>query len=98
MRTVNYRPTNLIGPQLRKLRYQQRLSQAALVIKCQMKGWNLSRQALSKIEAKIRSVTDYELIGLAMALNVPFELLLPPRNTLDTEFKKWLKATAKEED
>ncbi len=90
MRTLAYRPTNLIGPQVRKFRIQRGLSQNALAVKCQLTGWNLSRQALAKIESKIRSVTDYEVIGLAAALEVPFELLFPARSSLQKGFKQWV--------
>lgn len=37
---------------------------------CQLLGWDLTRSTLSKIEACLRCVTDYEVILLAHALKV----------------------------
>ena len=70
-------PLNVIGPHLRRLRRQARLSQAALVARCQIAGYDLSRESLAKIEGKGRSVTDAEVLFLAEALRVPFNLLFP---------------------
>ena len=49
---------NVIGPQLRKLRYQQNITQEAMAARCGVLGWDLSRGTLSKIEAQLRCVTD----------------------------------------
>ncbi len=61
---------NIIGTQVRKLRYQQGLTQEALAARCGVLGWDLSRGTLSKIEAQLRCVTDVELEFLAKALRV----------------------------
>jgi len=61
---------NVIGPQLRKLRYQQNITQEAMAARCGVLGWDLSRGTLSKIEAQLRCVTDAELEILAKALKV----------------------------
>lgn len=68
---------NIVGPQVRQLRYQQDLTQAMLSARCEVLGWNLSRGTLSKIEARLRCVTDEELLILAKALNVPVQNLYP---------------------
>ena len=70
-------PLNLVGPQLRRLRRQARLSQAALVARCQVCGYDISRESLAKIEGRARSVTDAEILFLAEALRVSFALLFP---------------------
>ena len=70
-------PLNVIGPQLRRLRRQARLSQAALVARCQIAGYDLSRESLAKIEGRGRSVTDAEILFLAEALRLSFILLFP---------------------
>lgn len=44
---------NLIGPQLRKLRYQRHLTQEELATKLQEAGYNCSRATLAKIEARL---------------------------------------------
>ena len=71
-------PQNLVGRQVRRLRLQQHLSQPALAARCQVIGYDLSRESLAKVEGRIRTVTDAEVILLAKALRVPFTLLYPP--------------------
>ena len=70
-------PRNVIGLQVRRLRRQQRLTQPALAARCQVLGYDLSRESLSKIEARLRSVSDAEILMLAEALKVPYTLLFP---------------------
>lgn len=61
---------NVVGPQVRKLRYQRSITQEVLAARCGVLGWDLSRATLSKIEAQLRCVTDTELEILAKALKV----------------------------
>jgi transcriptional regulator with XRE-family HTH domain len=68
---------NLVGSQIRKLRYQKGLSQENLAAKCGILGWDISRSTLAKIEAQIRCVNDEELWMLAKALKVKLEELYP---------------------
>ena len=75
-------PQNLVGWQVRRLRLQQRLTQPALAARCQLVGYDLSRESLAKIEGRIRTVTDAEVALLAQALRVPFILLYPPEEEL----------------
>ena len=70
---------NLVGPMVRKLRYQQKLSQAELAAKCQLLGWNVSRDIIAAIEGQVRCITDVEIVGLATAFRVPENQLLPNR-------------------
>ena len=70
---------NIVGPQVRKLRYQQGLKQADLAARCGVLGWDLSRGTLSKIEAQLRCVTDSELEILAKALKVEIVALYPSK-------------------
>ena len=66
-----------MGPQIRKLRYQQELTQELFAARCSVLGLELSRGTLSKIEAQLRCVTDAELMILAKALKVEPTVLLP---------------------
>jgi transcriptional regulator with XRE-family HTH domain len=75
---------NLIGPQVRRLRVQQALSQPALATRCQLTGYNISREGLAKIESRLRGVSDAEVVLLARALKVPFVVLYPAENELET--------------
>jgi transcriptional regulator with XRE-family HTH domain len=70
---------NIVGPQLRKLRYQQGLTQELFAARCSVLGLELSRATLSKIEAQLRCVTDAELVVLAEALKVEVTALLPSK-------------------
>lgn len=67
---------NIIGPQVRSKRLEKKLSQNKLAIDCQMIGWQLSRETLSKIEAGLRSVTDAEVMLLAQVLECPVQNLM----------------------
>ena len=70
-------PGNIVGPQISRLREAQGLSQAALAAKCQLLGWDISRDVLARIEGQIRLVTDTELVFLARSLAVSVDGLLP---------------------
>jgi transcriptional regulator with XRE-family HTH domain len=72
---------NIVGAQVRKLRYQQDMTQEALAARCGVLGWDLSRATLSKIEARLRCVTDAELEILANALKVGITTLYPPKRS-----------------
>ena len=69
---------NIIGSQLRRIRFQKGLSQPALAARCQRLGWDVGRDIIARIEGKIRLVTDAELVYLARSLHVSIEELFPP--------------------
>lgn len=71
----------MIGPQMRKIREETHLTQAALAERCQRLGWDISRDTLAKIEAQTRWVADFELAFLARIFSVSPEALLPPQHT-----------------
>ena len=75
---MNY--LNVVGPQIRRLRNQQGFSQADFVVKIQLKGWDISRQSLAKIEAKLHKVSDTDLLYFADIFKVPVAELYPPVN------------------
>ena len=68
---------NIIGPNVRRLRNNQDISQEALAAKCQLIGWDISREGIAKIESQVRGVSDIELLKLAKALRVHFSVLFP---------------------
>lgn len=72
---------NIVGPQVRKLRYERGLKQEDLAARCGVLGWDLSRATLSKIEARLRCVTDAEVQILARALRVELTALYPPKRS-----------------
>ena len=73
---------NIVGPRIRKLRYQRGLTQPMLAARCRRFGWDLSRETLAKIEAQFRWVSDFELLCLAKALRVEPNDLWPAREKL----------------
>ena len=72
-------PQNIVGPQIRRIRYQQGLTQEMFAARCHLKGFDISRGTLSKIEAQLRCVTDAELLAIAQALQVSLEDLYPAK-------------------
>ena len=73
------RKGNLIGKQVSKARNHLDLSQADLAARCQLKGWDLSRDVLAWIETGIRGISDKEIAIFCEVLSVPVQELLPPR-------------------
>ena len=53
-------PKNIIGPEVRRLRYVAALSQPALAAKCHRIGWDIERDTIAKIERQSRNVSDVE--------------------------------------
>ena len=68
---------NIVGPVVRKLRYQQGITQAMLTARCSRAGWDVGDNTVAKIEAQIRCVTDRELLFLAKALRVQVQEIFP---------------------
>ncbi len=61
---------NVIGPQVRRLRWSRGLRQRDLAARLQIQGWAADRAAISRIESQLRCVRDIELLLLARALKV----------------------------
>lgn len=72
-------PANIVGPQIREQRNQLGLTQEEFAAKCQLNGLDISRGTLSQIEARLRCVTDDELLALALSLGVSTDSLFPAR-------------------
>ena len=61
-------PKNLIGASVQRIRSAAGLSQEGLAAKLQLAGWDLSRAGVAKIEARIRKISDAEILFLARVL------------------------------
>lgn len=61
---------NISGERIREARVKQRMSQSELAARLQVKGVNIERDSLSRIETGTRFVTDYEIVVLSEILNV----------------------------
>lgn len=70
-------PANIVGPQIRKARYQLSLSQEQLVARCQLLGLDFSRSTLAQVETRVRFVSDEELLILSAVLSVTVDELFP---------------------
>lgn len=70
------RPANICGPVVARLRRKQGLTQEELQQRCKTAGWPVARSVLAKVEKQARSVSDFELVALARALQVKVSLLL----------------------
>ena len=68
---------NMVGPQIRKLRYARGWSQEKLAEKLQLLGWDIDRVAVSKIESRLVHMDDYELLYFAKVFNVGLVDLFP---------------------
>ena len=68
---------NIIGPQIRRIRYARQWSQSKLAAKLQRAGWDISRSGVSKIEARLKFVLDYELEYFVEVLRVEVKDLFP---------------------
>jgi hypothetical protein len=73
----NFAQQNVVGPVVRKLRYQRDMTQAMLTARCCRAGWDIGENTIAKIEAQIRCVTDREVILLAKALGVSVQQVFP---------------------
>lgn len=61
---------------------KKKLSQSALAARCQIIGYNISREGLAKIESRLRGVGDFEMAGIAHVLDIELSDLFP-KNTLN---------------
>ena len=60
-----YGQKNISGDRIHQSRTTQRISQADLAARMQVRGVTIEREAISKIETGDRFVTDYELMIFA---------------------------------
>lgn len=68
---------NVCGREVIRVRGELNLSQEQLAVKCQLAGWDVSRDIIANIELGRRAVNDLELSVFARVLNTPIEALYP---------------------
>lgn len=66
---------NIIGPNVKRIREAQGLTQEELTARCNLIKWDISRGTLAKIESQVRRITDEEVLLLAKALKVDINAL-----------------------
>ena len=67
---------NICGDRIREARYKRRLSQSDLSKRLQLAGVMVERDTISRMESGERFITDFELLAIADALEVPVLWLL----------------------
>ena len=68
---------NLVGPQVRKLRYNNGWSQSKLAVQLQLKGLDVSREVIAQIEGQCHRVKDRDLPYFARVFQVGLPDLFP---------------------
>lgn len=71
---------NIVGPQIRKLRYNRGWSQAQLAVELALEGLDVQREFVAQIEGQTHTVKDKDLPYFASALKVPVTDLFPKLN------------------
>ncbi len=74
---MDYSYDKQVGQQVRRLREAGGLTQEQLAARLQVRGCDLTRSALAKIEAGQRHIYAFELRQLREALGTTYEELLP---------------------
>lgn len=67
---------NICGQRLRQARMAKKLRQEDLAAQIQLKGVNVERDSISRIEIGTRFVADFELMVFAQVLDVSVSWLL----------------------
>ena len=67
---------NVISQNMKEIRMDKSISLSKLSDKLMLMGIDISKQSLHRIENNERSVRDYELSGIAIALGVTTDELL----------------------
>ena len=68
---------NVAGPVIRRLRNARGWTQAELAARLQIKGLDLDRADVGKIESQLRSIYDFELFLFAEALAADANVFSP---------------------
>ncbi len=74
---IDGKTEDIVGLLVGKLRRERGCTQEQLSAQCQVRGLNLSRSTLAKIEARVRFIKAAELFILSQALHVPMERFYP---------------------
>ena len=67
---------NIVGRNVRKIRKEKKWTQAVLIARCQLIGWQLSRESLAKVESGLRRVNDAEACLFAKVLGCSLDDLV----------------------
>lgn len=75
--TISHDMKNIVGPRIREARFHfdRKITQDELAARLQSQGIDLDRTAISKIENGKRPVTDVEIMGICLALDIKVGML-----------------------
>ena len=85
-RTPTTGEKNLIGKRLIELRRQHHMSQRLLAYKLQLRGYDMDKNVITRIETNKRfvtDVTDIELKALTEIFDVSYEYLIEGKDILE---------------
>ncbi|MBQ7972731.1 MAG: helix-turn-helix transcriptional regulator [Lachnospiraceae bacterium] len=68
---------NLVGPKVKELRTQKKLTQKNLAIQLQLLGYEFNELTILRIEQQTRFVSDMELLALATYFETEIKDLYP---------------------
>ena len=68
---------NLVGPRVKELRIQKKLTQKNLAIQLQLLGYEFNELTILRIEQQTRFVSDMELLALANFFEIEIKELYP---------------------
>ncbi|MBO5082461.1 MAG: helix-turn-helix transcriptional regulator [Lachnospiraceae bacterium] len=68
---------NLVGPKVKELRIQKKLTQKNLAIQLQLLGYEFNELTILRIEQQTRFVSDIELLALATFFDIEIRELYP---------------------
>lgn len=69
-RIIDGAEQNMVGSRVRELRIARKMSQQELSDRLELLAIYICRGSISRLEDKLRTVTDIELYGLAQVLGV----------------------------
>ena len=75
-RTPTTGEKNLIGKRLIKLRRQRHMSQRLLAYKLQLRGYDMDKNVITRIETNKRFVTDVEIKAFSEVFEISYEYLI----------------------
>ena len=75
-RTPTTGEKNLIGKRLIELRRQRHMSQRLLAYKLQLRGYDMDKNVITRIETNKRFVTDVEIKAFSEVFEISYEYLI----------------------
>lgn len=75
-RTPTTGEKNLIGKRLIELRRQHHMSQRLLAYKLQLRGYDMDKNVITRIETNKRFVTDVEIKAFSEVFEISYEYLI----------------------